>query len=68
AREFISRDGGIVGSLYAASQAIVDDAHGGSGMSQLGARDLAAQGHSYTDILGYYYPGTALGRLETDSE
>ncbi len=68
AGEFISRDGGIVESLYAASQAIVDDAHSGSGMSQLGARDLAAQGHSYTDILGYYYPGTALGRLETDSE
>ncbi len=68
AGEFISHDGGIVESLYAASQAIVDDAHSGSGMSQLGARDLAAQGHSYTDILGYYYPGTALGRLETDSE
>ncbi len=68
AGEFISHQGGIVESLYAASQAIVDDAHSGSGMSQLGARDLAGQGHSYADILGYYYPGTALGRLETDSE
>ena len=38
------------------------------GMSQLGARDLADQGYSYTEILGHYYPGTALGRIETDPE
>ncbi|MEO1395677.1 MAG: SpoIID/LytB domain-containing protein [Cyanobacteria bacterium J06634_5] len=68
AGEFISHDGGIVESLYAASQAIVDDAHKGSGMSQLGAKDLAEQGYDYTAILGHYYPGTALGRIETDSE
>ncbi|MGB3295370.1 MAG: SpoIID/LytB domain-containing protein [Phormidesmis sp.] len=68
AGEFISHQGGIVESLYAASQAIVDDAHSGSGMSQLGARDMADQGYSYTEILGHYYPGTALGRLETDGE
>lgn len=68
AGEFISHEGGIVESLYAASQAIVDDAHSGSGMSQLGARDLANQGYSYTEILGHYYPGTALGRISTDAE
>ncbi len=68
AGEFISHQGGIVESLYAASQAIVDDAHSGSGMSQLGARDMADQGYSYMEILGHYYPGTALGRLETDGE
>ena len=68
AGEFISHEGGIVESLYAASQAIVDDAHSGSGMSQLGARDLADQGYSYAQILAYYYPTTALGRIETDSE
>jgi stage II sporulation protein D len=68
AGEFISHDGGIVESLYAASQAIVDDAHKGSGMSQMGAKDLADQGYDYTEILGYYYPGTALGRLEADAE
>lgn len=68
AGEFISHEGGIVESLYAASQAIVDDAHSGSGMSQLGARDLADQGYSYSQILGYYYPTTGLGRIETDSE
>jgi len=68
AGEFISHDGGIVESLYAASQAIVDDAHKGAGMSQLGAKDLAEQGYSYQEILAHYYPGTALGRIETDQE
>ena len=68
AGEFISHDGGIVESLYAASQEIVDDAHKGSGMSQLGAKDLAEQGYSYVEILAHYYPGTALGRIETDPE
>ncbi len=68
AGEFISHEGGIVESLYAASQAIVDDAHSGSGMSQHGAKDMANQGYSYMEILGHYYPGTALGRLETDAE
>ncbi|MEL7142772.1 MAG: SpoIID/LytB domain-containing protein [Cyanobacteria bacterium J06643_4] len=68
AGEFISHEGGIVESLYAASQAIVDDAHSGAGMSQLGAKDLAEQGYSYQEILAHYYPGTALGRIETDPE
>ena len=68
AGEFISHEGGIVESLYAASQAIVDEVHRGSGMSQNGARELAEQGYSYIEILGHYYPGTALGRLETEAE
>ena len=68
AGEFISHDGGIVESLYAASQAIVDDAHKGMGMSQLGAKDLAEQGYSYQEILAHYYPGTGLGRIETDPD
>ena len=68
AGEFISHQGGIVESLYAASQDIVDDAHSGSGMSQLGAKDLAEQGYSYQEILGHYYPGTALGRIETEND
>ena len=68
AGEFISHQGGIVESLYAASQEIVDDAHKGSGMSQLGAKDLAEQGYSYQEILVHYYPGTALGRIETEHD
>lgn len=63
AGEFISYKGGIVESLYAASDQIVQDAHGGMGMSQTGAKDLAAQGYGYKDILGTYYPGTSLARL-----
>jgi len=37
-------------------------------MSQNGAREFAEQGYSYIEILGHYYPGTALGRLETEAE
>ena len=61
--EFISYNGGIVESLYAASDAIVQAAHGGNGMSQTGAMELASQGYNYTQILGNYYPGTSLSRL-----
>jgi stage II sporulation protein D len=61
--EFISYNGGIVESLYAASDAIVQAAHGGNGMSQTGAMQLASKGYNYTQILGNYYPGTSLSRL-----
>ncbi|MBE7386159.1 MAG: SpoIID/LytB domain-containing protein [Leptolyngbya sp. SIO1E4] len=63
AGEFISYRGGIVESLYAASDQIVQEAHGGQGMSQHGAKDYAAQGFNYDQILGVYYPGTSLARL-----
>jgi stage II sporulation protein D len=61
--EFISYNGGIVESLYAASDAIVQAAHDGKGMSQTGAMELAKQGYGYTEILGNYYPNTSLSRL-----
>ncbi|MBD2259049.1 SpoIID/LytB domain-containing protein [Pseudanabaena sp. FACHB-2040] len=61
--EFISYNGGIVESLYAASDQIVQEAHGGQGMSQTGAMQLASQGYNYTQILANYYPGTGLSRL-----
>ncbi|NJN32165.1 MAG: SpoIID/LytB domain-containing protein, partial [Synechococcales cyanobacterium RM1_1_8] len=63
AGEFISYGGGIVESLYAASDDIVMEAFQGGGMSQLGALDFAKQGYNYLQILGYYYPQTSLGRL-----
>jgi hypothetical protein len=63
AGEFISYQGGIVESLYAASDQIVQEAHGGQGMSQHGAKDHALKGYSYEQILGVYYPGTGLSRL-----
>lgn len=66
AGEFISYRGGIVESLYAASDDIVIEAHGGRGMSQLGALKLAEEGYDYRQILGTYYPGTGLARIEVD--
>ena len=62
--EFISYGGGIVESLYAANQDIVDDAHSGYGMSQMGALDLAEKGYQYYEILSAYYPDTSVGRID----
>ncbi len=42
--EILSYQGGVVESLYAATQAIVDKAHKGAGMSQTGAYAYASQG------------------------
>lgn len=64
AGQFVSYKGGIVESLYASTDEIVTKAHGGMGMSQTGAYQLAAQGYNYQQILGYYYPGTATARLQ----
>ena len=36
----------------------------GIGMSQNGAYNRSRQGHSYTDILSFYYPGTAINTIE----
>ncbi|NJL35487.1 MAG: SpoIID/LytB domain-containing protein [Leptolyngbyaceae cyanobacterium SM1_4_3] len=68
AGEFVSYEGGIVESLYAASDAIVMEAFQGRGMSQLGALDLANQGYSYPQILSNYYPGTEVGRIKQEFE
>ncbi|MEO1590492.1 MAG: SpoIID/LytB domain-containing protein, partial [Cyanobacteria bacterium J06632_22] len=62
--EFISHNGGIVESLYAATQDIVNNAHSGFGMSQMGALDLSRQGYRYNEILAVYYPQTAIGRID----
>jgi stage II sporulation protein D len=68
AGEFVSYRGGIVESLYAASDDIVADAFHGKGMSQLGALGLAEQGYSYQQILANYYPSTGVGRIQQDYE
>ena len=62
----LSYQGGIVESLYAATQQIVDEAHGqlGASMSQTGAQDLAQQGLRFNEILGRYYQGASLARLQ----
>ncbi len=33
----------------------------GVGLCQLGAERMGSEGHSYREILAYYYPGTAIG-------
>ncbi|XGV96951.1 MAG: SpoIID/LytB domain-containing protein [Leptolyngbya sp. BL-A-14] len=68
AGEFVSYRGGIVESLYAASDDIVAEAFQGKGMSQLGALALAEQGYSYKQILGNYYPKTGVARIEEDRD
>jgi hypothetical protein len=62
----LSYQGGIVESLYAATSRISQEAHGhlGASMSQHGAQDLAAQGLRYNEILGRYYQGASLARLQ----
>jgi len=62
----LSYQGGIVESLYAATQQIVDEAHAhlGASMSQTGAQELARQGLRYNEILGRYYRGASLARLQ----
>lgn len=61
----LSYRGGIVESLYAATHTISAEAHGhlGASMSQHGARNLAAQGLTFNEILASYYRGAALARL-----
>jgi len=66
AGEYVSYKGGVVESLYAASEDIVAEAFRGQGMSQLGALRLAKEGFTYEQILGKYYPGTKVGRFQQD--
>jgi hypothetical protein len=62
----LSYQGGIVESLYAATQQIVDEAHShlGASMSQTGAQELAQQGLRFNEILAHYYQGASLARLQ----
>ncbi len=62
--EFLSYRGGVVESLYADTDEVVIKAHGGLGMSQTGAMQLANKGYDYLHILGAYYPGTSLAKLQ----
>ncbi len=60
----VSYQGGVVESLYAASDRLIVEAHGGFGMSQEGAQKLAQQSYNFQQILNHFYPGTQLARLE----
>lgn len=52
AGQVLSYKGGVVESLYGATQAIVDKAHKGVGMSQTGAYAYATQGYNQSANLG----------------
>ena len=66
----LSFKGGLVESLYAATQEISDEAHGhlGASMSQHGAQQLAQRGLRFNEILGRYYAGASLARIKTDGQ
>ena len=66
----LSFKGGLVESLYAATQEISDEAHGhlGASMSQHGAQRLANRGLLFNEILGRYYSGASLARIRTDGQ
>ncbi|HEY9672498.1 MAG TPA: SpoIID/LytB domain-containing protein [Waterburya sp.] len=61
---FLSYKGGVVESMYAASDEIVKNVFGGRGMSQKGALSLAQKGYNYQQILSNYYPGTSLAWID----
>ncbi|GAB4344287.1 MAG: hypothetical protein OHK0047_37210 [Leptolyngbyaceae cyanobacterium] len=66
--EFVSYRGGVVESLYAATDDIVMEAFQGRGMSQIGALGLAEKGYNYRQILANYYTGTGVARIQMDIE
>jgi len=56
------RSNTVMLTQYAATQEIVNSAHGGyNSMSQTGAAEMANQGFSYLQILGRYYHNAAIG-------
>lgn len=57
----------VLMAQYASTEEISRIAHNGVGMSQTGAERLATAGHSYLEILGAYYQGASLARLQLDS-
>lgn len=65
---FLSYKGGVVESLYAASDEIVQNVFKGQGMSQTGAHEMAKAGYNYQQILGRYYPGTGLAQITTNED
>jgi peptidoglycan hydrolase-like amidase len=61
--QILTQGDGVVVAYYASTEAIVQDAHQGIGMSQSGAQDLAVKGYGYSQILQYYYPGANLASI-----
>ncbi|MCS6782108.1 MAG: SpoIID/LytB domain-containing protein [Gloeomargarita sp. SKYBB_i_bin120] len=62
--QILTYRGGIVLTQYAANDNIVRDVFGGRGMSQRRAYELAKRQYNYLQILGHFFPGTRLGRIQ----
>lgn len=63
AGQILVSKGEIVDAMYADTDETSRKAHDGKGMSQTGAMLYAKQGSDYLHILGTYYPGSSLTRL-----
>jgi len=61
--QILVQDSQVIEAQYASTQELTDEAHHGIGMSQWGAADMAAKGHTYLDILGRYYPDATLASV-----
>ena len=63
AGQVLMQSGSVLQAMYASTEDLSREAHGGQGMAQWGAADKAAAGWSYISILSHYYPGASLGSV-----
>ena len=63
AGQILVSEGKLVDAWYASTDEVSLKAHGGRGMSQNGAMQMAKAGHGHETILGNYYKGAGLARL-----
>lgn len=65
--QVLTQNGRILMAQYASTEEVSREAHGGAGMSQTGAQNLAEAGYHYASILQTYYPSAQLSLLSTTS-
>jgi len=65
--QVLTQNGRILMAQYASTDEVSREAHGGVGMSQTGAQNLAETGYHYASILQTYYPSAQLSLLSTTS-
>ena len=65
--QVLTQNGRILMAQYASTEEVSREAHGGVGMSQTGAQNLAEAGYHHASILQTYYPSAQLSLLSTTS-
>lgn len=65
--QVLTQNGRILMAQYASTDEVSREAHGGVGMSQTGAQNLAEAGYHHASILQTYYPSAQLSLLSTTS-